>query len=67
VAAALGPRANADRGHRELFSDYLRHARGHQLQEDSKDPGILQLKGYVLGMRWLGRESSWVREEKLRE
>ncbi|MGB9747414.1 MAG: DUF2147 domain-containing protein [Bacteroidales bacterium] len=34
---------------------------------DEKDPGILQLKGYVLGMRWLGRESSWVREEKLRE
>jgi len=34
---------------------------------DEENPQILQLKGYVLGMRWLGRESSWIREEKLRE
>lgn len=34
---------------------------------DPANPKTLQLKGYVLGMRWLGRESTWIREEKLRE
>jgi uncharacterized protein (DUF2147 family) len=34
---------------------------------DPADPKALQLKGFVLGMRWLGRESTWIKEEKLRE
>ncbi len=31
------------------------------------DPNVLKIKGYVLGMRFLGRETSWTREEGLRD
>jgi uncharacterized protein (DUF2147 family) len=31
-----------------------------------KDKNILKLKGYVLGIKFLGRESQWKREPKLR-
>lgn len=34
---------------------------------DEKDPKLLHLKGYILGMRFLGRESYWMREAKLRD
>ena len=34
---------------------------------DPANPSVLKLKGYVLGMRFIGRESEWIREEKLRE
>jgi uncharacterized protein (DUF2147 family) len=34
---------------------------------DQANPKNLQLKGFVLGMRMLGRESTWVKEDKLRE
>jgi uncharacterized protein (DUF2147 family) len=34
---------------------------------DEKDPQILHLKGYILGMRFIGRESDWIREAKLRD
>jgi uncharacterized protein (DUF2147 family) len=33
---------------------------------DEKDPKILHLKGYILGMRFIGRSSDWIREDKLR-
>lgn len=31
------------------------------------DPDVLQIKGFVLGMRFLGRETIWTRESKIRE
>ena len=31
------------------------------------DPNVLKIKGYVLGMRFLGRETTWTREEGLRQ
>ena len=31
------------------------------------DPNILNIKGFVLGIRFLGRETIWKRENKLRE
>jgi len=34
---------------------------------DEKDPSILHLKGYILGMRFIGRESDWIKEAKLRD
>lgn len=34
---------------------------------DTKDPIILHLKGYILGMRFLGRSEDWIKEEKLRD
>jgi uncharacterized protein (DUF2147 family) len=34
---------------------------------DEKDPKILHLKGYILGMRFIGRSSDWIKEEKLRD
>jgi uncharacterized protein (DUF2147 family) len=27
---------------------------------------VLKIKGYVLGMRWLGRQTTWTREDKKR-
>jgi uncharacterized protein (DUF2147 family) len=30
-------------------------------------PGILFLKGYVFGISWLGRSTTWTEEQKLRE
>jgi uncharacterized protein (DUF2147 family) len=34
---------------------------------DPDQPGILFLKGYVLGIKWLGRSTTWTEEKKLRE
>jgi uncharacterized protein (DUF2147 family) len=34
---------------------------------DPDRPGTLFLKGYVLGIRWLGRSTTWMEEKKLRE
>jgi uncharacterized protein (DUF2147 family) len=34
---------------------------------DEKDPKILHLKGYILGMRFIGRSSDWIKEAKLRD
>jgi uncharacterized protein (DUF2147 family) len=34
---------------------------------DPDRPGTLFLKGYVLGIRWLGRSTTWTEEKKLRE
>jgi uncharacterized protein (DUF2147 family) len=31
------------------------------------NPNILKLKGYVLGLRFMGRETTWKREKTLRE
>ena len=31
------------------------------------DPNVLKIKGYVLGMRFLGRETTWTKEEGLRQ
>ncbi len=31
-----------------------------------KDKNVLKIKGYVLGMRFLGRETTWKRENNLR-
>lgn len=31
------------------------------------DPKTLHIKGYVMGMRFLGRETAWKKEDKLRE
>ena len=28
------------------------------------DPNVLKIKGYVLGMKFLGRETTWTKEEK---
>lgn len=33
---------------------------------DPRDPGVLRLKGYVLGIKWLGRETRWTAEKGLR-
>jgi uncharacterized protein (DUF2147 family) len=27
----------------------------------------LEIKGYILGMKFIGRETTWIREEKIRE
>ena len=34
---------------------------------DPDKPGTLFLKGYVLGITWLGRSTTWTEEKKLRE
>jgi|CZKI01.1.fsa_nt_gi uncharacterized protein (DUF2147 family) len=34
---------------------------------DPDKPGILFLKGYVFGITWLGRSTTWTEEKKLRE
>jgi uncharacterized protein (DUF2147 family) len=34
---------------------------------DLDRPGILFLKGYVFGITWLGRSTTWTEEKKLRE
>jgi uncharacterized protein (DUF2147 family) len=34
---------------------------------DPGRPGILFLKGYVLGITWLGRSTTWTEEKMLRE
>ena len=34
---------------------------------DPANPSVLKLKGYVLGMRFIGRESEWIKEAKLRD
>jgi uncharacterized protein (DUF2147 family) len=34
---------------------------------DPANPKVLKLKGYVLGMRFIGRESEWILEDKIRE
>jgi len=33
---------------------------------DPEEPGVLRLKGYVLGIKWLGRETHWTLEKTLR-
>jgi len=37
------------------------------LWRDPNRPGLLFLKGYVLGIRWLGRKETWTEEKGLRE
>jgi len=34
---------------------------------DPDRPGILFLKGYVLGITWLGRSTTWTEEKTIRE
>jgi len=34
---------------------------------DPERPGTLFLKGYVLGIKWLGRSTTWTEEKRLRE
>jgi uncharacterized protein (DUF2147 family) len=34
---------------------------------DPDHPGTLFLKGYVLGIKWLGRSTTWTEEGKIRE
>ena len=34
---------------------------------DPDQPGILFLKGYLFGITWLGRSTTWTEEKKLRE
>jgi uncharacterized protein (DUF2147 family) len=34
---------------------------------DPDQPGVLFLKGYVFGITWLGRSTTWTEERKLRE
>jgi uncharacterized protein (DUF2147 family) len=34
---------------------------------DPDKPGVLFLKGYVLGITWLGRSTTWTDENALRE
>lgn len=31
------------------------------------DPSVLQIKGYVLGMKFVGRQTTWKKEEKIRD
>lgn len=31
------------------------------------DPSTLKIKGYILGMKFVGRETSWKKEDKIRE
>lgn len=31
------------------------------------DNKILHLKGYIIGMRFIGREETWIREDKIRD
>ncbi len=31
------------------------------------DPQLLQIKGYVLGMKFIGRETTWRKEDKIRD
>jgi uncharacterized protein (DUF2147 family) len=34
---------------------------------DPDKPGVLFLKGYVLGLKWLGRSTTWTEEKTLRD
>jgi hypothetical protein len=34
---------------------------------DPDQPGVLFLKGYIFGITWLGRSTTWTEEKKLRD